>query len=176
MIMKQAVLRYGIYASISILVLAAINLSIVAKTADYFTQEVTGYLTILLSMIFVFAGIRHFRNHVNGGSLTLWEGVKMGILIALIPAIFFGLFDVLYTEVLNPVWKEEYYNHYVQQLKESTPPEKLSGELQKLEEQKEMFGNPAMQFLIMSGTVFIIGAIVSIISSLTLRKNKPVTV
>ena len=171
--MKQTAFRYGIFAALTILAFATINLFIVAKSADYATQEVLGYLTIVLAMIFVFLGIRHFRDRVNDGLLSFGEGFKVGLLIALVPAVFFGLFDLLYTEVLNPSWKEEYYSHYAQQLRDSTPPEKLTAELDKLEKQKELFSKPFMQFVIMTLTVFVVGVIVTIISALSLRRNKP---
>ncbi|MGZ5220019.1 MAG: hypothetical protein ACXWC7_08065 [Chitinophagaceae bacterium] len=35
-----------------------------------------------------------------------------------------------------------------------------------------MFSKPAFQFLLMAGTVYIIGLIVTIISTLALRRNK----
>jgi uncharacterized membrane protein len=174
--MKSTVFRYGIYASLAILALGMINFFIVSKNAGYGTQEVAGYLTMLLSTIFIFQGIRHYRDKFKGGLLSFGDGLKIGLLIALVPAIFFGLFDLLYTEVINPSWKEDYYNHYVQQIKDSTPADKLAAKLEKVEKEKELFGQPAMQFLIMAGTVFVIGAIVTIISALALRRTRKAVV
>ncbi len=174
--MKQTVFRYGFYASILIVALAAINLFIVSKNADYTIQEVAGYLAILLSMIFVFMGIRYYRDKINRGSLSFGEGLKIGLLITLVPAICFSLFDLLYTEVLNPSWKDDYYNHYVQDLRTSLSGNDLEVEIKKLEEQREMYDKPLVLFLIMFLTVFVIGMIVSIISALSLRrKNTPIT-
>lgn len=170
--MKQTVFRYGMYAALLIVVLAAVNLFIVAKYADYTTQEVAGYLAIVLSMIFVFLGIRQYRDKVNAGNLSFGEGLKIGLLITLVPAVFFGLFDMLYTEVLNPSWKDDYYNHYTQQLRTSLPADQLESELQKLEKQRETYGKPIFLFIIMFLTVFIIGMITSIISALSLRRGK----
>jgi Protein of unknown function (DUF4199) len=170
--MKQTVLRYGIYAAMLIVALMVFNLFFLPKVASFAIQEVAGYLSILLSMIFVFLGVRHFRDHVNGGALSFIEGLKLGLLIALIPSVFFGLFDLLYTQVINPGWQEDYYNHYVQELKASTPADKLTAELEKLENQRKLFSKPYMEFLLMFLTVFVIGAIVTIISALTLRRNK----
>jgi hypothetical protein len=48
---------------------------------------------MLLAMVFVFLGIRHFRDHENEGMLTFGQGLKIGVLIVLIPAVAFGLFD-----------------------------------------------------------------------------------
>jgi hypothetical protein len=173
--MKQTVLRYGLYAGFLIIGLMAFNFFILARTAAYATQEVAGYLAIFLSMIFVFLGIRHYRDHLNGGALSFTEGLKLGLLIALIPSACFALFDLLYTEVLNPGWKSDYYNYYVTQLKESTPAENLEKELATLADQRDKYDNPYILFGMMFATVFVIGTIVAIISSLALRKPKPVT-
>ena len=173
--MKPTIFRYGIYAALTILILSAVHFFLIMPRASYGEAEIAGYLTMLLSMVFVFLGIRYYRDHVNNGSLTFGEGLKTGVLIVLIPAVFFGLFDVLYTEVINPSWKDDYFNHYVEQVKTSTAPEKLDAELKKLESQREMFSSPVLQFLLMAGTVFVIGFIVAIISALTLRRAKTAT-
>lgn len=169
--MKSTVLRYGIFATLTIVGLSYIVFFLLKNTGQGL-QEVAGYLTMLLAMIFIFLGIRHFRDRVNGGYLSFGQGLKIGILIVLIPAVAFGLFDILYTEVLNPTWKEDYYSKYIANLRKSVAADKLDSAVRKAEKEKEMFSNPVFQFLLMGGTVFIIGFIVTIISSLTLRRSK----
>jgi Protein of unknown function (DUF4199) len=173
--MKQVIFRYGLYATLVIVGLGMVDFFIVSKYAGIAVQEVTGYLTMLLAMIFVFMGIRHYRDRVNGGALSFAQGMKTGILIVLIPSVFFGLFDLLYTEVIKPDWLETYYAAYMERIKASTPPDKLAAALAKANREKEIFANPVYQFLLMAATVFIIGLIVTIISALTLRK-KPATI
>lgn len=172
--MKQTTLRYGLYATALLVALSAVDFFIIAKLAGPASQEIAGYLTMLLSMIFVFIGIRHYRDQVNGGTLSFVQGLKIGLLIIIIPSVCFGLFDILYTEVIHPGWMNEYYTAYAERLKTSTAPDKLEAALQKLKEEKEMFSNPFVQFLLMSLTVFIVGFIVTIISAITLRRNKMV--
>jgi hypothetical protein len=172
--MKSTVYRYSIYATITILVLAILQVTIIASWASFAVQEAAGYLSMLISMIFVFMGIRYYKDKVKKGFLSFGEGLKIGTLIVLLPAVFFGIFDILYTQVIDTAWTDHYYNHIVEEAKKTVAPEKLAAELQKIEQQKEIFASPVMQFLVMAGTVFIIGFIVTIISSLTLMKRKPV--
>ena len=68
---------------------------------------------------------------------------------------------------------ENYYAKMLENIKKTTAPEKLDATLKSLQANKELFSNPIMEFLLMALTVFIIGFIVTIISSLTLRRNKP---
>lgn len=168
--MKSTTLRYGLLASAFIIVIGFFNCFVLAKNADYKTAEIVGYLTIVLSMIFVFFGVRHYRDKVNNGKLSFGQGLKLGLLIALIPAIFFGLFNVLYVEVIDPGWQDEYYRHYVENVKATASADELPSKLNDLEKQKEFFSNPVMTFLVMTATVLVIGVIVAIISSLALRR------
>lgn len=170
--MKPTVFRYGIYSMLSIIVLSAIEVFLIQPNTNYQISEIAGYLIMLISMIFVFIGIKYYRDHVNGGSLTFGQGMKVGVLIVLIPSVAFGLFDILYTKVINPHWMENYYAKMVENIKKTTAPEKLDATLKNLEMNKEIFSNPLLEFLLMAVTVFIIGFIVTIISSLALRRNK----
>lgn len=170
--MKKIIFRYGMYATLVIVGLGMFGFFVINKMMGYSLQEIYGYLTMLLSMIFVFLGIRHYRDEVNNGRLTFGQGLKIGVLIVLIPSVFFGLFDMLYTQVINPEWANEYYAQYLQKIKASTPPDKLDAVLKKVAGEKEFFSNPVILFLVMAFTVFIIGFIVTIISSLALRRNK----
>jgi small-conductance mechanosensitive channel len=170
--MQKIVLRYGLYAMLFIVALSALEFFVLNDLLSASLQEVMGYLTMLLSMVFVFLGMRQYRDKWNNGQLSFGQGLKVGILIVLIPSVAFGLFDLLYTEVLHPGWVDEYYAKYIDRIKASTPPAQLEAALQKANDQKEMFSNPLLQFLLMSATVFIIGLIVTIISALTLRRRK----
>jgi hypothetical protein len=169
--MKSTVFRYGIYSALTVLVIAWVAFFALGN-ASLAVQEIAGYLSMLLAMIFVFLGIRHYRDHVNGGILTFGQGLKIGVLIILIPAIAFGLFDILYTQVINPSWKDNYYAKYIEDLRRSVSADKLDSAIKKAERQKEMFSNPIVEFGVMALTVFVIGFIVTIISSLALRRSK----
>jgi Protein of unknown function (DUF4199) len=173
--MKQVIFRYGMYATMTIVALSAIHFFLIMPNVSWDGGEIAGYLTMILSMIFVFMGIRYYRDHVNRGSLSFGEGMKVGVLIVLIPAVFFGIFDILYTEVINPSWLDNYYSHYAERIKASAPPDKVEEKLTDLQKQKDIFSNPILQFLIMTATVFIIGLIATIISALALRRSKIAT-
>lgn len=166
--MQKTILRYGIYAGSVLVILGLINLT-VFRGLGYEAQEIVGYLSIFISMIFVFMGIKHYRDSVNSGKLSFAEGLKIGALIVIIPAIVFGLFDIVYTEVIDPGWKKEYYDHYLDQYK-TLPAAEFEKMKTQLQAQQEMFSSPFLQFMIMSLTVFVLGMIVTVISSLTLRR------
>ena len=167
--MKQTAIRYGMYSLLIILILSCVHFFILMKKLDYNQMEIAGYLTMLLSMIFVYFGLRYYRDEKNNGILTFGQGLKLGSLIVLFPSIFFGLFDVLYVKVLNPDWESDALAGMKRGGMSDAEFQTKSTEFTR---DVELFSNPFFQFVIMFLTVFIIGFIVTIISSLALRRNQ----
>jgi len=170
--MKHTVLRYGLLGASVILGISMFQFFVFRDKLDYSIQEVIGYLTIFLSMIFVFLGIRHYRDHHAGGTLSFGKGLKVGLLIVLIPSLAFGLFDIIYTRVINPAWREEYMDHSLRQLQQTVPADQLAAREEAFRKSMELFSNPIAEFFLMFLTVFIIGLIVSIIAALALRRKE----
>lgn len=174
--MKKTVLRYGFYASAVIIVLFLVTwLTLNQSSANYELQEIIGYLGIVLSLSFVFFGMRYYREQVNGGTLTFGEGLKTGLLIVLIPSFAFGLFDVIYVSLVDPEFLNNYSTYQLEKLKASVPAASYEIEAAKLQDEMKMFSNPAIQFVAMFLTVFMIGVIITVISAVVLRKNTSIS-
>ena len=169
--MKKTALRYGIFSAITVIGLFTFGF-LAFDTNDYTVQEIFGYSSMVLSMLFVFFGIKHFRDRVSGGSLSFGQGMKVGLLIIIIPAVAFGLFDLLYAYVLNPGCLDRYYEHQLSQAQASMTPSEFNVARIQMEKEKAMFDNPIMNFFVMTLTVFVIGVIATVISSLILKRSK----
>lgn len=171
--MKKTVLRYGLYGAICIIVIFSLTWMFFSVSSDnYAQQEVVGYTTIILSMIFVFFGIRHYRDKFNNGNISFLQGLKLGVLIVIFPSLAFALMNLLYVVVLDPDFTEKYYAHEVEKLRASLPASELQAKLTEMEMQKEMFSSPAISSIVMFLTVFIIGLIVTVISALILKRSQ----
>lgn len=168
--MKKTVLRYGMYGSITLAILFSLGLYI-GQFLDYTSREVIGYATMVVSLSFIFFAIRHYRDKENNGIVTFKQALKIGVLISLIVAFVFGIIDVIYIEFINPEFMTEYYTHYVEQYRSSLPAEEFQEKLKELEAQKELFASTFMSFIIMSMTVFVLGFIISLISTIFLQRK-----
>ncbi|MER3376153.1 MAG: DUF4199 domain-containing protein [Allomuricauda sp.] len=168
--MKKTVLRFGLYGSITICVLFLISW-FVLDGLPYSTQEVLGYVSMILALGFVFFGIKQYRDKENDGKLSFKKALLIGVLISLITALVFGILDVFYTEVLNPDFMTEYYNQSVETMKASLPADEFEAKLTEMESQKELFSNPLFSFALMAMTVFVIGFIISLLSALVLQRK-----
>jgi len=168
--MKKTVLRFGLYGSITICILFLISW-FVLNDLPYSTQEVLGYVSMVLALSFVFIGIKQYRDKENDGKVSFKKALLIGVLISLITALAFGILDVFYTEVLNPDFMTEYYNQSVETMKASLQADEFEAKLTEMESQKELFSNPLFSFALMAMTVFVIGFIISLLSALVLQRK-----
>lgn len=169
--MKSTIIKFGMYSSILLIVLFGISFFF-EGVMDFSTSEIFGYVTIVLSLSFVYFGIRNYRDTINHGEVSFIKALKIGVLITLLASITFGLINVVYTEIINPEFTAEYYAYSIEKYRESLPAEAFEKKLVELESQKDLFTNPLVNFSIMGLTVFMIGFVISLISGLILqRKN-----
>ncbi|MEL7271264.1 MAG: DUF4199 domain-containing protein [Bacteroidota bacterium] len=168
--MKTTILRYSVYSAIMICALFLTSWYLLEHLPRT-TQEILGYASMIVSLSFVFFGIKYYRERENEGKISFKRGLTIGVLISLITAVVFGILDVIYVEVLNPEFMDNYYMESVQALEETLSGEALKTQLALLESQKEVFANPLFTFGIMAVTVFVIGFIISLISAWILQRK-----
>jgi len=155
--MKNLVLRYGLYATAITVGIPFIMFFAMggADNTDYSLGEVIGYSTIILSMVFVFLGIKKYRDENNEGAISFWEALKVGVLIAAVPSLAFGLYNILYVEVMDPEFMDKYYQYSIEKAKVTMEAAEFETMKVKMESEKEMFQNPLIGFVAMFITVFL---------------------
>ena len=169
--MKSTGIKFGIYSSGVLVVLFALQF-LFGDAMSYSTSEIYGYVSIILALSFVYFGIRNYRDALNNGLVSFSKALKIGLIITLLASITFGLINLVYTEIINPDFTNEYYAQSIEKFRETLSEAEFQLKLKELEAQKEMFSNPLVGFSVMALTVFIIGFIISLISGLLLqRKN-----
>ena len=169
--MKKTIARYGSYGAITIIVLFLLSW-FVGQELTFTTQEVIGYISMVVSLSFVYFGIRYYRDRENSGNLSFGKGLLVGVLISLITAIAFGILDIVYIKFINPDFQAEYYDTIIAEQQKILSAEDFEIKRQELEAQRELFSSTFMSFLLMAMTVFVIGFIISLLSALLLqRKN-----
>lgn len=174
--MKNYVIKYGSYSAIFLIVFGFITFLIMGGASsgpqDYAKGEVIGYLTIILSLAFVYLGIKKYRDDGLGGHISFGRALKMGALIVVFPAIAFSIYNIIYVEVLDPGFADKYYEYQLEKLMTEASPADYATIEASLIDQKEMWGNMPLQSVIMFLTVYVIGFIISILSSAILSRRK----
>lgn len=152
--MKSTITRYGIYGFI-LAFLIFISALYFGQDLDFATQEVIGYLTMIASLSFIFLGIKHYRDQVNGGRIGFRRAVLIGLMISAITGIGIALADFIYLSFINP----DFFEEYTAVMRS----EGYKGEIPD-------YGNGFLA-MIMFLTVMIIGLIISLISALILQRK-----
>ncbi len=168
--MKTTVYRYGLRSAITICVLFLLGWTL-GKNLDFSTQEIIGYASIIVSLSFVYFGVKHFRDQVNNGEITFVQALKIGLLISLFAAVAFALLDAFYVTVINPDFANQYIEYTLGKMKLELPPDEFETQKAILENQMEQFSNPAFAAIVMFATVMIIGLIISLLSGLLLQRK-----
>jgi hypothetical protein len=171
--MKKTTFRYGIISFLVLCILGLINYFASIKIPNY-NAAIGGYISILLSLTFIYVGIKQFRDKENGGFVSYKQAFLVGLLIVIFPSLANGIYSVIYAKFIDPGFMDKYYDLAIQKMKVELPPDQFQVKLKSLESERTLFKNPYLQFMMMFLTVFLIGVVVTAISSLVLCK-KPKT-
>lgn len=148
--MKTTVTRFSVFG-----ILVGFSAFLAGLYFDITTNEAFGYATIVASLLFVYFGIRHFRDKQNNGKVSFKQALIVGLLISIFTAIGIAIADYIYTAVVNP----DFFEEYADMMKAKDPTVEIV----------EFTSGQAALF--MFAIVFIIGLIISLISSLILQRK-----
>ena len=169
--MKKTVIRFGLYALISGFVFFGLPFFL-GMGVDYDYGELIGYTSIVLSLLFVFFGIRYYRDKENNGKISIGKALALGMLIALFSAIGVAIMDYVYTTQINPDFAADYSEYYLNKLQESgISAEEFKTQSAAFKQQMKDYGGPSAMAFLMFCTVLIIGFIISLVSGLILQRK-----
>ncbi|WP_034042130.1 DUF4199 domain-containing protein [Wocania ichthyoenteri] len=153
--MKSTIIKYGLFGAITGFVIFLSHLAF-AKNLSFSVLEILGYISIFISLSFIYFGIKHYRDNINQGVISLGKAIIIGLLISLLVGIGIGIADYIYTTFLNPNFFKDYAQMLIDEGRGDEVIEMTSG----------------MGALFMLALVTVIGFIISLISGLILqRKN-----
>ena len=153
--MKSTVIRFGLYGCLAGFLIFMLHLVTGIKNLDYSTIEILGYVSILLSLSFIFFGIKHYRDRINNGIISFGKAIMIGLLISVFVGIGISIADFIYTKFVNPSFFSDYNQYLIDQ-----------GKADEVFEMTSITG--ALFMLIL---VTIIGFIISLISGLILQRK-----
>ena len=169
--MKNIVIKYGLYAFLSGFILFGLPFFI-EKDVDFEYGELLGYSAMVLSLLFVYFGIKHYRDTINNGKLSLGKALGIGMLITLFSALGVALFDYIYTTQINPNFTQDYLEHSISKMESTLTPEDFKVKSAELTQQMKDYGSSGFMAVLMFITVMILGFIISLISGLILQPKK----
>ena len=172
--MRKIVWTYGLIAGVivSVMILGSVPLWN-RDILNFGNSEIVGYTTIVLALSMIFFGIKSCRDYHFGGSITFWQGVRIGLLITLIASVmYFVAWEVSYN-LLDPDFREKLWQYYTEKAKsEGQTDAEINSAVQQIETWKEWYGNPILRFLLTLMEIVPVGIVITLISSAILRKKQ----
>lgn len=166
--LKKIALNYGL-----LLGLASIALSVVTYVMGVHLERPwwASVLGIVIMTALIIYGLKAFKQD-NGGFLSLGEAIKVGLAISVIAGILGAVYNYVFVTVIEP--------DFVAQMMEITREQMIEQNPDMTEEQMEMGLSITEKFMspgIMSAMAIIftlfLGFIISLISGLVMKQNRP---
>lgn len=178
--MKKNIIIYGLIAGIVVALpmLIVVNGMFDAQgNVDFDKSMLIGYASMLIAFSMVFVGIKNYRDKYNDGTITFGKAFKTGFYIVLIASTIYVATWLIDYFFFIPDFGEKYAAHMLETLKASGASaaeiEKQTAEMAKF---GEMYKNPFFNALMTYMEILPVGLLVTLISSLILkRKPQPTT-
>jgi hypothetical protein len=173
--MKKNIIIYGLIAGaiVSALMLFSVNyFSHCEGNVDYGTSMLIGYASMLLAFSLVFVGIRNYRDKYNGGVISFGKAFKIGLMIILIASTMYVIAWLIDYFFFIPDFMEKYSAHELDRLKASGASQiEINEQTKKMASFGKMYKNPFFNALMTYVEILPIGLIVTLISSLILKRK-----
>jgi hypothetical protein len=171
--MKKIILRYGAYGALAELLLFVLTWIVIwLFNPSHKVQGYIGWINLLCPLLFVYFGIRYYRDQLNSGQLTFLKAIKIGLLITLIPAIAFALIETIFVIYIEPDFYANVMKYDLEQYRKALSPGDFAIKANELKAQLALSNQPIFNFVMMVITVFALGTITTVISGLFLMKKK----
>ena len=133
---------------------------------------ILGYTTIVLSSLFVFFGVRAYREQQAGGTLSFTRGFTVGLAITLIScACYVATWEVIYFKFM-PDFVDKYAAHEIARVKASGASQaKIDETTRQMADFKVMYANPLMNVAMTFLEPFPVGLLVTLVSAAALRRR-----
>lgn len=172
--MRRVIITYGLIsgAIVSGLMLASMPFW-ENGVLNFDNGEVVGYTTMVISLSLVFFGIKSCRDYVYHGSITFWQGFKVGILITLIASFMYAVtWEICYHTIASD-FTEKMAQHYVDKARnDGKTAEEVAVVVEQMESMNEWYKNPALRFVITLTEILPVGIVITIICALLLRNRE----
>ncbi|SMD38783.1 Protein of unknown function [Reichenbachiella faecimaris] len=168
--MKNIAIKYGLVGSVVMMLGVMLPFWIYGEDMELGAGEVYGYASMILSLTAIYFGIKQYKTELEG-VLSFKQAFIFGTFVNFIAALAFGIFSYVLYAWLMPDFLQTYLDHSIAMVKtnNSLSAEEMEAELAYINNGKDLWLSPAFGGLLMFGTVFPIGLVMTLISSFALK-------
>jgi uncharacterized protein DUF4199 len=172
--MKKTVLTFGVLSGVLSAAMMAATMPF-AEAIGFDRMLVVGYTSIVISFLFVYFGVRSYRDNVLGGQISFGKGFQAGMLITLISCFFYvSAWLVVYYNFI-PDFADKYAAYLVEdQRANGASQAEIDKVVEQSEQMKAMLENPLINAAVTFTEPFPVGLIITLISAGVLKKREAV--
>lgn len=170
--MKKNIIIYGLISGLVISAFMAVNVSMCVKSGDFDSSIVIGYASMIIAFSLIFVGIKNYRDKYNDGVISFGRAFKVGLFMVLIASTIYVIVWLIEERFFFPDFIDKYTAHEINKLQSSgISASELAKKTKELEQAKEMYQNPALKILMTYAEILPVGLVVTLISSLILKRR-----
>jgi len=169
--MKKTVLTFGLISGAVSSALMLLSVPLLNRIG-FDRGAVLGYSGIVLSFLFVFFGVRSYRENVGHGAIGFGRALAVGLLITLISCVcYVATWEIIYFK-LWPGFADQYSAFAMDKARASgASPQKLEETARQLALFKDMYDKPLLNAAITLVEPLPIGLVVTFVSAGVLRRR-----
>jgi hypothetical protein len=139
---------------------------------DFKGSEIIGFTGMFIAFIFIFIGIKSFRDKQNNGVISFGTGFKIGLLISLIASTMYVLTWMIECHFFFPDFMEKYAAQAIEEAQRSGQSAmEIEATKQEMNKYIEWYKNPILLMALTYMEILPIGLVITLFSALILKKK-----
>jgi len=169
--MKKTVLVFGVLSGLVSAALMFATLPFLEKIG-YDKGLIVGYTGIVLSLLFVYFGVRSYRDNKLAGKIAFGRAFGVGLLITLISCVFYVVSWQILSRNFMPDFADQYGARVIADARKAGASEAaLAKTTAEMADMKKMMNDPIIGSAMVFIEPFPVGLLVTLISAAVLRKK-----
>ncbi len=171
--MKKNIVIFGLISGLIVTAFMLFSITNCYKNADFKSNEIVGYASMIIAFSFIFIGIKNFRDKYNNGLISFGKAFKIGLYITLIASSIYVLAWLVDYYLFVPDFMDKYTAHMLRETKSGGASQaEMDKTLLEMNNFKQLYRNPLFVILITYLEVLPVGLAISLISALILKRKR----
>lgn len=169
--MKKIVLTFGLLSGLVSASMMFVTMLFV-ESIGFDKGVIVGYTAITLSLLFVYFGVRSYRDNQLGGKITFGRAVGAGLLITLVSGLFYVAAWEFGSRKFFPDVSDKYGAFVMEEARAAGADQAaLDAKAKEVEDMKRMMADPILEPMMIFLEPLPVGLLMSLVSAAVLRKK-----
>ena len=168
---KRTILTWGLIAGVVSISLMLATMPLGERIGFEHSMTI-GYTALVLSALLIFPGVRSYRDNVAGGRMSFGRGFLVGLGIALVAAVCYGVIWAIVYANFMPDFCDKWAAYTLDQVRTAGgSAEQIAEATAQAEQMKRLMQNPLTNAAMAMLEPFPVGLLASLVSAGILRKK-----